>query len=70
MRLRIATPISGLGLLARQLSGMQVVAEDTLVACHRGFRLGPFAVGFPLPVQAPLLGHLLDMPIALGRFGA
>jgi hypothetical protein len=31
-----------LGLLARQLSGLEVVAEDALVACHRGFRLGPY----------------------------
>ena len=57
-----------LGLLAGQLSGMQVVTEDTLVACHRGFRLGPFAiVGFPLPAQAAVLGNGLNMPVALGR---
>lgn len=51
-----------LGLLAGQLSGMQVVTEDTLVACHRGFRLGPPAiVGVPLPAQPALGGKGLDM---------
>src|SRR3954469_8390484 len=59
------------GLLAGQLSGMQVVTEDALVACHGGFRLGPLAIiGFPLPAQAALVGKGLDMPIALRRFGA
>jgi hypothetical protein len=58
-----------LGLLAGQLSGMQVVIEDALVACHSGFRPGPLAVvGFPLPAQAPLVGKGLDMLIALRRF--
>jgi hypothetical protein len=59
-----------LGLLTKQLSGMQVVTEDTLVACHGGFRLGPLAiVGFPLLAQAAVLGKGLDMPVALGRLG-
>jgi hypothetical protein len=59
-----------LGLLARQLSGMEVVAEDALVSRNRGFRLGPLAVvGFPLPAQAALLGKRLDMPVALRRVG-
>jgi hypothetical protein len=43
----------GLDLLAGQLSGIQAVAEDALVARHGGFRLGPPAiVGFPLPAQS------------------
>jgi hypothetical protein len=53
-----------------QLSGMQVVTEDALVACHGGFRLGPLAVlGFALPAQAALVGKGLDVAITLGRFG-
>ena len=60
-----------LGLLAGQLSGMQVVTEDALVACHGGFRLGPPAIaGVPLPAQSALVGKRLDVSIALGRFGA
>jgi hypothetical protein len=60
----------GLGPLTGQLAGMQVVAEDVLVLCHRGFRLGPLAIaGLPLPTQPTRLGNALDMAIALGRFG-
>ena len=56
----------GLGLLAGQLAGMQVVTEDALVACHRGFRYRPLAIaGFPLPARAPLLGNGLDVPVPL-----
>jgi hypothetical protein len=59
------------GLLAGQLSGMQVVTEDALVACHRGFRLGPPAiVGFPLPAQPALVGKGLNVVITLSWLGA
>ena len=60
-----------LGLLAVQLAGIQVVAEDTLVPCHRGFRLRPPAIaGLPLSTQPIRLGNALDMAIAPGRFAA
>jgi hypothetical protein len=61
-----------LGLLAGQLSGMQMVIEDALVACRSGFRLGSLAVRsrFPAarPAQVPLVGKGLDRLIALRRF--
>jgi hypothetical protein len=50
-----------LGLLAGQFGGRQGVAEDALVACHRGFRLPPAVVGFPLPAQSALVGKGLDV---------
>ena len=33
----------GFGLLTGQLAGLEVVVEDALVACHRGFRVIPTA---------------------------
>ena len=66
----MVTADGGFGLLAGHCAGPKLIAEDTLVARHRRFRLCPLAVvGVPLPTQAPLLGDGLEVAVPLSGGG-